>query len=214
MRGLALFLTVAAGVALLAACDGSSGTGFQSGVATASIDRIAFTSNTQEQNGIYPLSLQEEVALAKQVPLTLNAAGFHGAGADQTIVEQAAFTWTAAYSTTCASGKPTHTGAIQLDFIDPNDTGTPDPYHFGYSYVGTTQQVASVALFPQVVTPAPGSTSTPTVDYPVGFPIPTAAPSATPTASPAAASASYCVTLAAHAADGTTGTANVIVSYP
>jgi hypothetical protein len=214
MRGLTLFLTVAAGVALLAACDGSGGTGFQSGVATASIDEIAFTSNTQEQNGVYPLSLQESVALAKQVPLTLDAVGIHGAGAAQTTVEQATFTWTATYTTTCATGTPSSKPPIKLDFIDPNLTGTPDPYHSGYSYLGTAQSVSQVAVFPPVVTAAPGSTATPAVDYPVGFPIPTAAPSATPTPAPAAASASYCLGLVAHAADGTAGTANVIVSYP
>jgi uncharacterized lipoprotein YajG len=57
MRGLTLLLTVAAGVALLAACDGSSGTGFQTGATTpASVDAVLITSPTQEVGGIFPLN--------------------------------------------------------------------------------------------------------------------------------------------------------------
>jgi hypothetical protein len=210
MRGLYLMLTVAAGVALLAACDGSSGTGFQTGVASASVDSILITSPTQEQGGTIPLSLQGSTAFAKQVPLTLVGEGIHQPGSMQVPVVGALFTWTASF-TTCG-GKATTTPAITLDYIDPNNTN-PDPNHPGYSMMLATTQKSQIALFPQIV--AAVAPATPSVDYPVGFPIPAPVPPATAPPAPSAATAQYCIVVDAHSTtNSTVGSTTVTVLYP
>jgi hypothetical protein len=210
MRGLTLLLTVAAGIALLAACDGSSGTAFQTGVATASVDAIQITSPTQEALGTIPLSLQATTAFNKQTPVTLNAEGIHAPGATQVAVVGALFTWTASFAT--CGGKASSTPAITLDYLDPTNPGVnPDPNHPGYSILLATDQKAAIALFPPIVTPV--APATPSVDFPVGFPIPTAAPLATPTPTPSTATAQYCIVVAAHKGS-TTGAATVTAVYP
>jgi hypothetical protein len=202
-------LTVAAGVSLLAACDGSAGTGFQTGVATASVDSILVTSPTQEQGGTIPLSLQGTTTFAKQVPLTLVAEGIHQPGASQVAVIGALFTWTASFAT--CGGKATTTPAITLDYIDPANTN-PDPNHPGYSILLATDQKSQIALFPPIV--AAVAPATPSVDYPVGFPIPTPVAPATAPPTPSPATAQYCIVADAHASNGKVGAATVTVVYP
>jgi hypothetical protein len=202
-------LTVAAGVALLAACDGSAGTGFQTGVASDSVDSILITSPTQEQGGTIPLSVQGSTTFGKQVPVTLVAEGIHQPGATQVPVVGALFTWTSSFAT--CGGKATTTPAITLDYIDPKNTN-PDPNHPGYSMLLTTDQKSQIALFPPIV--AAVAPATPSVDYPVGFPIPTPVAPATAPPPPSAATAQYCIVVNAHTASGKVGAATVTVLYP